>query len=61
LIKAAVLEIHIVASAQGSFGSLGDQIQGGQFLPLYDRKADIALPIFLCSAAVSSIGPLYPA
>jgi hypothetical protein len=42
-------------------GSLGDEIEAHQFLPLWDRKAGIALPSFLCPAAIGLIGPLYPA
>ena len=41
-------------------GSLGDEIREGYVLPLCARKADIALPISLCPAAITVIGPLYP-
>jgi hypothetical protein len=38
-----------------TFGSQGDEIGAGQFLPLSDRKADVASAKFPCAAAIGWI------
>ena len=36
-------------------GSQGDETRDSQFLPLWDRKADVAFTKLLCTAAIGSI------